>query len=1073
MLRIYSLLCCVSLLLGSAAAETIVPGGNVLGTWTSTGSPYIVQGDITIQAADSLIILPGVEIRFEQSVNLVVYGHLRADGTTGPGMGDSISFTSNPQPGSWGSLRIINGGRADLTFCTFDYGSTVWGYDNNSFNFNDCRFSMPISGEPYLPTFNRCLFTNDQTFTGGRWLVMRSCIINGILDFDMGSGSSFTVDSCSIAEDLWLYDYAATFNVSASSIGENVYFEYHATAYLTNCQIQGQVLGGDNLYINNCTIYNGISIHNIDESGHLYLDNSQVYGILYIGDRIYNDVNGNTIIGNIELQSCMGLNLLNNSISGSLTGYISPMDGALNVRNNTITNGKIHVRTDFTEIGAQVVNNQILNSPGDGIRLISTTWQGGNSISVINNTVYAAAGNGITVIDSGSTAHQIAFVYNNIVSNCGGYGIFAANLDSLYLAYNDVWACNSGLYYGVTPGAGSINIDPLFVNPAAGDFHLQSQQGSYHNGQWLADSHTSPCIDAGDPASAYASEPEPNGDRINLGFEGNTTQASLTYTLPTYSGPVSGVWTVDNSPYYISGDVYVANGQTLTIQPGVEVLFMGHYKFNINGALNALGTESDSIRFSTVNPDSNWHGLRFSTANDTCHFAYCILEHGYSWGGEVDHEGGAVYSDRSNTVFSNCRISHNSAMTGGGFAFFWYSHSILDHCLIDSNYADWGGGIFTEEFAQVDITNSTIIKNTGTMMGGGIRATGQSNMIILNSIVAGNFGNGGVHWGITQNSSINYSDFYNNEDGDFVGTFPAGTGILSRVNANRDSSDTYLNIILNPQFADTSAGDYHLLANSPCIDAGNRTSPLDPDLTTTDIGAFYFDQTPQVSVTLTPINPPIQIPANGGSFQYDINVHNTGTTPVNMDIWIMMKLLPNGNWTGPYLMANRTLGSGANPTRLRTQFISSGLATGTYIYEGRVGDYPNTIWSFSNFTFEKLAVDDGGPWVLDFANTGLDLFDEFIPVVQVEIPTEYSLSQNYPNPFNPETTISFGLPTASRVNLSVYDIAGRLVTTIVNGWREAGNHQVTYNGAGLPSGVYIYRLQAGEFTASGKMIYLK
>lgn len=78
-----------------------------------------------------------------------------------------------------------------------------------------------------------------------------------------------------------------------------------------------------------------------------------------------------------------------------------------------------------------------------------------------------------------------------------------------------------------------------------------------------------------------------------------------------------------------------------------------------------------------------------------------------------------------------------------------------------------------------------------------------------------------------------------------------------------------------------------------------------------------------------------------------------------------------------------------------------------------------------------------------------------------------------PNPFNPATTLSFALPKASRVCLSVYDVSGRLVATLVDGWRDAGVHEVTFDGSSLASGVYIYRLQAGTYHASGKMVLMK
>jgi hypothetical protein len=87
--------------------------------------------------------------------------------------------------------------------------------------------------------------------------------------------------------------------------------------------------------------------------------------------------------------------------------------------------------------------------------------------------------------------------------------------------------------------------------------------------------------------------------------------------------------------------------------------------------------------------------------------------------------------------------------------------------------------------------------------------------------------------------------------------------------------------------------------------------------------------------------------------------------------------------------------------------------------------------------------------------------------------TEYSLAQNYPNPFNPSTSIAFSLKEAGLVNISVYDVTGRLVATLVDGVREAGSHSVEFNAAGLPSGIYMYRMEAGEFSSVQKMVLMK
>ncbi|HEX2865666.1 MAG TPA: T9SS type A sorting domain-containing protein [Ignavibacteriales bacterium] len=87
--------------------------------------------------------------------------------------------------------------------------------------------------------------------------------------------------------------------------------------------------------------------------------------------------------------------------------------------------------------------------------------------------------------------------------------------------------------------------------------------------------------------------------------------------------------------------------------------------------------------------------------------------------------------------------------------------------------------------------------------------------------------------------------------------------------------------------------------------------------------------------------------------------------------------------------------------------------------------------------------------------------------------TEYALSQNYPNPFNPTTVINYALPRASKVTLKIYDMLGREVTTLVNGYKETGRYSVEFNASSLPSGTYIYAIRASDFVRSGKMLLLK
>jgi hypothetical protein len=88
-------------------------------------------------------------------------------------------------------------------------------------------------------------------------------------------------------------------------------------------------------------------------------------------------------------------------------------------------------------------------------------------------------------------------------------------------------------------------------------------------------------------------------------------------------------------------------------------------------------------------------------------------------------------------------------------------------------------------------------------------------------------------------------------------------------------------------------------------------------------------------------------------------------------------------------------------------------------------------------------------------------------------PLRFQLSDNYPNPFNPSTSIAFSIPSNNFVTLKIYDVIGREVATILSEKLEAGEYTRQWNAAGFPSGVYFYRLEAGDFVDVKKLVLLK
>ena len=89
------------------------------------------------------------------------------------------------------------------------------------------------------------------------------------------------------------------------------------------------------------------------------------------------------------------------------------------------------------------------------------------------------------------------------------------------------------------------------------------------------------------------------------------------------------------------------------------------------------------------------------------------------------------------------------------------------------------------------------------------------------------------------------------------------------------------------------------------------------------------------------------------------------------------------------------------------------------------------------------------------------------------VPYTYKLGRAYPNPFNPSTTITYDIPESGIVKIEVFDITGRLVKTLLDEYKESGHYQVIFNGNGLSSGLYIYRMISGNFKDQSKMLLIK
>lgn len=379
---------------------------------------------------------------------------------------------------------------------------------------------------------------------------------------------------------------------------------------------------------------------------------------------------------------------------------------------------------------------------------------------------------------------------------------------------------------------------------------------------------------------------------------------------------------------FLMADIINVPVDQQTIQAGIDVannsdtvlVDTGRYYENINfngrnivvGSLFITSQDTNYISQTTIDGNQNGSVVIFENQEDstTVLSGFTITNGNSNWGGGIHIKNYAC------PHLTNLIIKENTANSHGGGIYIESSDPSITKILISMNIATFkGGGIYSYHSANPSFTNVTICENTADI-GGAFYVHYFSNPYVVNSILWYNTPQE-IYLSTTGDFTVTYSDIQGSWD---------GTG----------------NIDLDPLFVNPNIGDFHLTENSPCIDAGDPNSPLDPDSTIADMGAFYYEQVTAID-----------------------SYYNNNITDI------------------------------------------------------------------------------------------------------------VRLFQNYQNPFNPVTTISYQLPKSAFVNLSIYNITGQLVETIVNDYKNPGFYTVEWNASNVGSGIYFYKISAGEFTKVRKCLVVK
>jgi parallel beta-helix repeat protein len=855
------------------SAATTVAGGNVSGTWDVADSPYLIDGDITVPSGATLTIEPGVEVLFQSWYSLTVNGTLIAEGTESA----PILFGGGHATAGWLGIRFMNapdGSR--LTYAIVENGRATGAnplnrgggiyIDNSSpvisystIRDNHAKYS---GGGIYLNASDATLIANTivnntageggaSAIGGGITIINSDPVVmdNIISGNSVSIGGSYSTPS-GYGGGLYVRSSSATF--AGNLISDN-----HVYAHL-NSNARG---GGLYLYYGSPNFVNNTITGNSIEN-----DSSGVYAVKE-GGGIYTYYSSPTFVNNILWNDTPQEIFLNNN--GVMFAYSVVQGGQAGIVSNNATINWQQGNIDQDPLFGDAASGDFL--------------LGSNSPAIDAGTAFFEW-NGTTLVDLSQGD------YNGSAPDMGAFEFGSSgspNQPPVAVAT-------------VTPDHGSAPLTVQFssANSYDPDGTISATSWDFGDGSGSSEVNPSHTYTAVNTFQAVLTVTDNNGathtDTVSVNVQDGTT---------VYGGDVSGTWSASGSPYRVEGDITVPAGQTLTIDPGVEVSFQNWYKLTVKGTLLANGTAVEPILFTASTESPGWLGIRFVDASDGSLLDNIIVEKGRASGASPEDSGGGIYIQNSSPTIKDSLIRDNYAKVRGGGIYLDGSNAQLVGNTIANNQAGqggsaYGGGIYMSN-SNPELTDNVISGNfvliagsytTPYGLGGGIYAS-NSNPTLRGNLIQGNavqgsnnrFARGGalyldssdpdlINNTITGNTVGTGGTYYIILEGGGIYAYGSNPIIVNSILWNDTPqeifvSDSGVPSTITVTYSDIQGGQVGLVTNNNATinweagninsnprftDAANADFSLQSDSPAVDAGTAFFEWNGRTIVDLSP-----------------------------------------------------------------------------------------------------------------------------------------------------------------------------------------------------------------------------